>query len=155
MPHLGEFKVVNRVHRVTPTFTVFDVDPSNPERITDGDFTTETGEGTKALGAPADIGTIDFDMGRAYPVLVVAHMNVHRDSGDGTISVAIERSTDGIAYIYSGVYNLATRIVDTYYAILPSFTYSRYFRVRLYAAATSVASVYHAKIGQIQALQLL
>lgn len=154
-PPQGTYKAINRVLGITPTFTIFDTNPSNPERITDGDFITETGEGVKALGAPGIIGTMNFDMGSAHPVLIVAHMNVHRDSGDGTISVYVDYSPDGVLYYTCGAFSISGVTTDTYYPFDPIFMYARYFRVRVYASGTSVPSVYHVKIAQIQAIQLI
>jgi len=144
----------NRLAGIIPTFDTFDTDPSSPANMTDGDWTTESGEGVKTLAAAGVIGNIKFDLGAAYPVLVLIHMNVHRDSGDGSISVYIGISDDGITYadtpaVMSGV------VANLYRAIIATFGYSRYYRIRINAVGTTGSSVYHVKVAEVMAIQLI
>jgi len=152
---LDKSTLINRVKNATPTFGVFDTNPANPELITDGDMDTESGEGVKTLAAPGDVGTIIFDMGAAYPVLVLIHMNVHRASGDGTLYAVIDRSDDNFA-TWAASSSIGTAISsDAYRGWLAIFLYARYFRIRVVASSTTVSSVYNVKCREVMALQLL
>lgn len=147
-------KVVNRLSGIIPTFAGFDINPSNPQLMTDGDWTTESGEGVKQLSANGEW-FIKFDMGSAYPVLVVAHMNAHRASGDGVIHCAIQRSDNGINYYDGGIGTLSRVSGDVYRSASPIFLYARYFQLFFYTENTSVTSVYHVKVAEIMAIQLI
>ena len=152
---LDKSTIINRVLGATPTFAVFDTNPSNPERITDGDLESESGEGVKTLSAPGDVGTITFDMGAAYPIMVLVHMNVHRLSGDGTLYAVVDRSDDNFA-TWAASSSIGTAISsDAYRGWLAIFLYARYFRIRVVASSTTVSSVYHVKVKEIKALQLI
>lgn len=145
---------INRLRGLTPTFSVFDTNPSNPLNMTDGDFTTETGEGVKTLSAPANVGFAEFDMGAEYPVLIITSINVHRDSGNGNLYVRIEVSPDDINWYGCGMDSIGAQVSDAYYPFKSIFAYTRYFRVRIRSLSTSVSSVYHVKFRQVMALQL-
>ena len=145
----------NRLAGIVPTFDSFDTNPSSPENMTDGDFTTESGEGVKELAAADVIGNIKFDMGAVYPVLITAWMNVHRASGDGTISIMVESSPDGVSYYSAGVNSRVGLVGDLYRPLIPIFMYARYFRIRISSIDTSVASVYHVKVAEVMAIQLI
>ena len=145
----------NRLAGIVPTFDTFDTDPSSPANMTDGDWTTESGEGVKTLSANGWIGNIKFDMGAIYPVLIVAHINAHRDSGDGEIYMSVWSSPDGANYYFSGTYSQCGVVVVAYKPFVSAFTYARYFRIRLNSSGTSVASVYHVKVAEVMAIQLI
>jgi hypothetical protein len=111
-------------------------------------------------GAVGDIGNVNFDMGAAYPVLVIAWFNAHRASGNGQPICFIEFSSDGVTYY--GTWLTTTSSVtqgpvtaDAYKPIGPVFGYARYFRLRFYGAAvTTNPSVFHVKLAEVQAIQL-
>lgn len=125
--------------------------------MTDGDWTNETGEGVKSLaGVNGDVGRIYIDLGALYPVMIVALLNLHRESGDGNIQAIIEISPDGSTYYGSGPLSISGVTGDTYRAMDPFFAYTRYFRIRFYTASVTVnPSVFHVKGAELMALQLM
>jgi len=143
----------NRARGKTPTFTLWDTNPSNPGNMTDNAYSTESGEGVKTAAAAGDIGTIVIDLGAAHPVLVIAKVNAHRVSGDGSISCYIEASDDGVNFYSGGIGATSARFTDAYTSLTPTFLHARYFRLRFYANPT-VSSVYHVKVAEIQAIHL-
>jgi hypothetical protein len=150
-------KIINRAAGLIPTsVTFFDTNPTNLERMTDGDFTNETGEGIKSLSAPATIGIIAFDMGHAFPVLIIIHTNVHRTAGsDGYANLYVDESDDGTNWNSSVVSLTGGVSSDFYKSTCAGFLFARYFRLRYAAASVTVPSVFHVKIAEVQALQLL
>lgn len=150
----------NRAAGIIPTFTTFDVNPSNPERITDGNFLTETGEGTKSLaGVNGDVGRVFFDLGASYPVLILLHWNMRRISGDGTIACGVARGSgiDGSGVDYGEEYGVRAGAFANYYRMAPTmFTYTRLIRIRFYTASVTVnPSVFGVKLCEFMAIQLI
>lgn len=145
----------NKVAGKIPTFANFDTNPADPANMTDGDFTTESGEGIKALAAPGAIGNIIFDMGAIYPVLIIAKINVHRVSGDGSVTVAVDLSTDGINFYSSGLTIISGRTVDQYYPAHSTFLSAQYFQFRITSVSTTTPSVYHIKVAEVMAIKLI
>jgi hypothetical protein len=147
---------INRVAGILPTSTVFDTAPTNLANITDGDWTNETGEGIKSLaGKSGDIGDIFFDMGADYPVVIIGAVNGHRVSGDGMIGLQIAQSFDNSTWgfgntVWGGITYDAYRIFAVFFA------YARYIRFNFYSASVTVnPSVFHVKVAEVMALQLL
>jgi len=150
---------VNRLLGVTPTFDTFNTNPSNPENMTDGDFATETGEGTKSLaGVSGDVGNIYFDLGAEYPpCLLVCKVNIHRDSGDGNINCVL-RQTNNIANWADAntVSLISATTVDEYKSSLVGFVFRRYIDLKISTWSVTVnPSVFHVKVAEVQAWQIL
>jgi len=121
--------------------------------MTDEDFTTWSGEGVKTRSSNGDIGIITFDMGATYPVLVVAHLNVHKASGLGAVRVLVESSDDNNNFYQCGT-DQTNKSADAPAPILATFLYARYFRLRFVSTGTTSESVYHVNVAEIQALEL-
>jgi hypothetical protein len=148
---------INRLAGITATLGTFDMNPTTPLNMTDGDWTTATGEGIKSLaGANGDIGFIMFDMGAAYPVLVIFLINAHRASGDGAANIYIESSNDNVNWYNDGLRIYGAVSDDAYKPTHASFLYARYLRLHFYSSSVTVnPSVFHVKVAEVQALQLL
>lgn len=150
----------NRVAGLTPTVSDFDTSPTTLTNLTDGDWTTETGEGiiTQA-GNNVKIGYIIFDMGAAYPVLIIFNALGYRVSGDGNPAINIEMSVDNSTWYNSGSSTLqetASPTVESYRSHLAPFLYARYFRLRCYTqSCTTNPSEYRFEGTEVMALQLL
>ena len=147
----------NRLAGVTATFSTFDTNPSNPENMTDGNWTTETGYGTKSLaGVNGTIGSIFFDMSAPYPVLIIARVNINRSSGDGTGYCTIySKVLSGDSYQYSGYPCLGSRTTDAYYPMMPLFAYGRYLWLYFFTNSVTVnPSVFNVKVAEVMALQV-
>ena len=147
-------EIINCIAGQIPTFDFFDTNPPNPERMTDENFDTESGEGVKSLSVPGTVGMIIFDLGAIRPVLVVAVISAHRDSGDGTLWIYVDQSDDNIAWQWGAASILSGVSEDRYRMTLATAVYARYFRIRVYSSGTSVPSVYHVKLKQVMALRL-
>lgn len=146
---------INRLAGIIATFATFDTDPTTPANMTDGNFATETGEGIKALAGAGTIGDIYFDLGAVYPVLLLAWLNYHRASGDGTLAYSWLSSTDGITW-YNAPNSSSASFADIYKACLAGFAYARYIGLRIVTVtAPTGASVFHVKVAEAQALQLI
>jgi len=147
----------NRLAGVTATFSTFDTNPSNPENMTDGDWTTETGYGTKSLaGVSGNFGNIYFDMGAPYPVLITARVDINRSSGDGSAYCIVNSKVlSEDSYQSSGYANTGGKTTDTYYPFMPVFAYARYINLTFYTSSVTVnPSVFNVKVAEVMALQL-
>lgn len=68
----------NALYGIVPTFTGFDdVNPNNLANATDGDITTSTGAGSKAVTGVANFGSFNFDLGSVKTVLVSGEMGLY------------------------------------------------------------------------------
>lgn len=151
---------INRLSGIIATFDTFDTNPSNPELMTDGNWATETGEGvetvTAATGLNRTIGRMFFDMGAIYPVILLSWINVHRASGDGDINAGWMWSVDGITWRYSSDLFTSGTATDYYRGCGAEQFYARYVGVRFTTSSVTIdPSVFHAKIAEIMAVQLL
>lgn len=150
------FIPLNKLAGILGVASVFDTNPTLLERCTDADYTLWTGEGIKSLaGVNGEVGRIVFDMGANYPVCVLVWLNPHRASGDGTITLSLESSSDGITYaggVSAGISGIAGDLLRDSY---PGFCYGRYIRLRFTTASVTVnPSVFHVKLAEVQAIQL-
>jgi hypothetical protein len=148
---------VNRLKDILAVAANFDTAPTSLVRLTDGDFTLWTGEGIKSLaGVNGEVGRLTFDMGASYPITIVAWMNIHRASGDGTITLVIETSDDNITYAVGVSGSLSGVAGDLLRNMYPAFGYGRYVRLRFTTASVTVnPSVFHVKLAEVQALDFL
>ena len=97
MPFEVVGKPINRLRGVVPVPSIWDVNPTNLERCTDGDWANQTGVGNKVLVGGGHYGQLLFDMGAAYSVLVRGKILIG-NSDAGGIYVCLYGSEDGVNY---------------------------------------------------------
>lgn len=145
-----DFIPVNRAAGVTPTVTGFGTDPTNLANTTDGDWTTVTGTGQTVVGGSALIGTIDFDLGAVYTVLVTAKFGLWCSAGQ--LVSDLWHSTDGNTWVQCTQTNIVIVGVAAEAIRFPLVVgiRSRYFRFAFYSTQACTGNV---KIYEVQAVE--
>jgi hypothetical protein len=145
----------NRLAGVLGVATTFDTAPTSLANMTDNDWTTWTGEGVKTLTGAGNVGYLTFDLGAVYPVLILAYGNWHRDSGDGTVQLVVQSSEDNSNWVNAGGTG-GSGSTNINQGVATGFAYARYFRLYfLTSTAPTGSSVFHVKVAEVMALQLL
>jgi len=84
----------NILRGIVPTSDTFDdPQPTSLGNATDGNFSTETGAGTKVLGGAGTVGQYTFDLGSIKTVIVGARVSVSQNAS-ATIRVLADSSDD-------------------------------------------------------------
>ena len=95
---------VNRLAGVVPTASVFDVDPTDLGKATDGNWLVGTGQGVKTIAANGNTGVLYFDMGAVYNVLLRGIIEFESDVG-GLSALYLYSSYDALTWReYAGAY---------------------------------------------------
>ena len=123
--------------------SIWDTDPTNLERATDGDIDTVTGTGSKVMDAVGNYGVLTFDLGSIKTVLLGARVALWSTNAGTYIYAA--SSDDNITYrenhlaiMYKST--VAELVMETNPVILTG----RYIRIRfsVNAIATAYAKIY-------------
>jgi len=99
-----------------PVAATWNTDPSDLANITDGDLSSETGEGIYTFGGAANAAYITIDLGRKVSGIVLVSMNAKVSASSATFYV---RQYDGAAWSY-GCSGIVT-ISDAVYRNKPIF----------------------------------
>jgi hypothetical protein len=136
---IAKMQSVNILRGLTPIANTFDTNPSNLERITDGDLSTETGVGSKVMSGAGNFGYIKFDLGTPKTVLFGGRVSAHASTG--TVNIFAERCDDDVNYtgFTSNIYTNSTN-AKTIRGLLPVIMTGRYIQIRLNATAASTCS---------------
>lgn len=156
MPQISPGNILNNVLKgKLGIASVWDTDPTDLVNMTDGNITTVTGTGTKAILAAGDIGIVTFDLGSIKTVLVGARVGLWRSAG--TIYIGVEVSDDNInwiAYMVGtvGLYSQASgAAAEALRQLLTTIVTGRYIRLRVYLNAAGTGNV---KIYEVMAWEL-
>lgn len=150
---IGFYEVDNRVNRlsgVVGTATGWGVAP-DLTLATDNDFSTAGPEGNTSVSGAAQIGTVQWDMGATYDVLLLAKVGLY--SSTSSVTGLWWYSSDGSNY-YQVTNSAAMGITSTTEVDLfdnVAFCQARYVRLRFTSGATEVG---HVIVYEVQALDL-
>lgn len=145
---------IDRLRGIIPTASVWDVNPTNLDRCTDRNWLNTTGIGNKVVGAWADVGFLEFDMGGVFNVVVRAKYLLGNNVGAGANCVLmIQGSEDNITWYETpaGQYHVVKSIANsqvTYFTI--AFVRARYLRLRW--RSESVGGTFYGAVWEIQAI---
>lgn len=134
--------LINVALGILPTASTFDTNPTNLDRITDGDFETVTGWGSKVVGSPSWIGYITIDLGSVKKLLMCARVGIY--STAGAIQVVQSCSDDGVNFRVLTADCNQTSVTEVIVGTRAFFAYARYVRIGIYAgsACTGYARFY-------------
>lgn len=140
----------NILRGIVPVASVWDVDPTNLQNCTDGDFATVTGTGSKVMGGAGTYGYLLFDLGSQKTILFALRAGLW--STAGIVASYIDSSDDDITYRLSDrtlayFSAAAEKITDSSAQILTG----RFFRLRM---SVSAAATCYAKIYEVAAWEL-
>jgi len=141
----------NIARGILPVAATWDTDPSDLANITDGDQSTETGEGVHAFGGAANAAYITIALGRKVSGIVLVGMNAKVSASTATFYV---RQYDGAAWSYgcSGIVSIS----DATYRnkpILPVYI-SNAEQIQIYFYASGALTL-TAKFRDITILEVL
>lgn len=142
----------NALRGITPVSTIFTTAPTTLSNTTDGDFSTVTGTGSKAVTGAGNYGRLSFDMGSTKTVLMGARLGLW--SSANASYAFFESSDDGSTWRPQGTEdsvcynNTAAEVVsDSNTAILTG----RYVSIRFWVSGTATGN---AKIYEVYAFPL-
>lgn len=144
-------KLTNLLRGIQPTASVFNTNPTNLERCTDGNISTATGAGSKAVTGADTIGELIFNIGSIKTMMVSGKIELW--SSANAMNVMVLSSEDGTNW-RAATNSILTITVssegypkDSFFALVTG----RYIRFRFYTSGTATGNV---KIWQLFAHEL-
>ena len=143
----------NVLRGIVPTASAWDTAPTNLDRITDGDYTTETGEGSKASGGGA-YGYLSFDLGASKLIMISGLWSTYSSTGNTYCYLSYgEQSnfSDARTTLLSSKTGATTKSAGLSEPTYNPVFKSRYIRLQFNVSTTATA---YAVINQLAAHEL-
>jgi len=134
-----------------PIASTFDTSPPNLENITDGDVTTDSGEGSKVLAGAGVVGYISLDFGTPKTGLIMADVSIK--STAGACTGYAEQKIDGVWWTWGEIIAMGSHTTYDRDCHAPVFfANADQIRMMIYVNTAATATI---KIHEMIALEVL
>ena len=142
--------LVNAALNIIPTFTGWDVDPTNPENATDGNPTTVTGTGSKTVAGTGAFGNFKLILPSYSTYLITLKVGLW--STTGSHRIYINTNADGVNFTSTSF--AITNVTQTTEYVHNTLSFVGSFDTILFPFNPTGAGTYYLKIYEINAFKL-